>query len=145
MLYFAFGSNLDREQMQRRCPSSKLVAAATLPNHAIGFTGFSGYWGGAVATVSERRGSETEGLLYELTDDDLRSLDGYEGHPNVYRRQRKYVRAANGKRVLAYVYVRPLTEPDYPSVDYLKVIARAYMRHGFNIVQLKRAALMRTS
>ncbi len=144
MFYFAFGSNLDRQQMQHRCPSSKLVAAATLPNHVIGFTGFSGRWGGAVATVAERRGVSTEGLLYKLTDEDLASLDCFEGHPNVYRRLRKYVQREDGKRVLAYVYVRPLDEPDYPSVDYLTVILRAYLANGFNVKALKRAALRKS-
>jgi len=139
MLYFAFGSNLDREQMKRRCPGSKLVAPATLPNHALGFTGFSGNWGGAVATVAPRPGAQTEGILYRLTDDDLRALDGFEGHPNVYRRVRKYVRSANGRKVLAYVYVRPLDAPDDPSAEYLRVIMKAYMKHGFNMKALKRA------
>jgi gamma-glutamylcyclotransferase len=139
MFYFAFGSNLDRQQMKRRCPESKLVAPATLPNHALGFTGYSWAWGGAVATVAEKRGAETEGLLYKLTDDDLRALDSFEGHPNVYRRVRKYVRGADGRRVRAYVYIRPLDEPDDPSEEYLRVIMRAYMKHGFSMRSLKRA------
>lgn len=139
MFYFAFGSNLDRQQMKQRCPDSTLVARAILPNHAIGFTGYSGRWGGAVATVVEKRGAETEGLLYELTDEDLLLLDGYEGHPYAYRRVRKYVRGPDGRRVRAYMYVRPLDEPDDPSADYLRVIMRAYMKHGFNLKALKRS------
>jgi gamma-glutamylcyclotransferase len=141
MFYFAFGSNLDRQQMVQRCPSAEVVALATLPNHALAFTGFSARWGGAVATVAERRGALTEGLLYSIDEADMRALDGYEGHPFAYRRARKYVRLADGKRVLAYIYTRPVDAPDHPSPSYLKVILRAYLKHGFNVKGLERAAL----
>ena len=49
--YFAFGSNLDQEQMRARCPSAKLLGPAVLPGHALAFAGYSHRWGGAVATA----------------------------------------------------------------------------------------------
>jgi len=32
-LHFAYGSNMDREQMSRRCPGAEYVGAASLPGY----------------------------------------------------------------------------------------------------------------
>ncbi len=41
MLYFAYGSNMYREQMQTRCPSAEFVAKALLPDYELAFTHYS--------------------------------------------------------------------------------------------------------
>ena len=41
---------------------------------------------GAVVSIVPIRGAHVEGLLYRLGPDDLRSRDGYEGHPSSYER-----------------------------------------------------------
>lgn len=142
-LYFAYGSNLDALQMRQRCPGSALMGAGALPNHAIGFGGFSARWNGAVATIAQKRGARTEGLLYRVTPEDLIRLDGFEGHPHSYRRSKKIVHTDDGRRVVAHVYVQPTREPEAPSKRYLQVILRAYQQHAFDIealVQAVRAA-----
>jgi len=64
VLYFAYGSNLDDEQMRSRCASAQPVARAVLPNYALAFGGFSHRWDGAVASVVRARGARVEGLIY---------------------------------------------------------------------------------
>lgn len=90
-LYFAYGSNLSREQMKIRCPQSSYVGKAILPNYALAFGGFSAGWGGAVATIERAAGAQVEGVLYLLPRADLWRLDGYEGHPRSYRREMRRV------------------------------------------------------
>ena len=51
VLYFAYGSNLDGDQMRLRCPSARVEARAVLPEHAVTFSGFSHRWNSSVATV----------------------------------------------------------------------------------------------
>ncbi len=38
MFYFAFGSNMNESQMVERCPSTRFVGVATLPDRRLAFT-----------------------------------------------------------------------------------------------------------
>tara|TARA_B100000315_G_scaffold65392_1_gene59359 strand:+ start:3991 stop:4161 length:171 start_codon:yes stop_codon:yes gene_type:complete len=51
MLYFAYGSNLDNDQMKDRCPSAKDKGTACLKEHRLDFTRHSTRWDCAVADV----------------------------------------------------------------------------------------------
>jgi len=77
----AYGSNLDRQQMRRRCPGARAVGPAWLPGHQLAFAGYSASWGGGVGTVIPSPGEVVPGLLYEVGAEDLRTLDAFEGHP----------------------------------------------------------------
>jgi len=91
MRYFAYGSNLDWDQMRERCPSSAFVHVACLRDHALAFTRYSPRRGCGVADVVRRTGHEVWGVVYELSDDDGCRLDAFEGYVpgrrrNGYRR-----------------------------------------------------------
>ena len=75
VIVFAYGSNLDDQQMRSRCASTKIEARAVLPNHVLAFGGFSQRRGGAIASVVPEPGARVEGLLYRITSPDLRALD----------------------------------------------------------------------
>ena len=141
--YFAYGSNLDGAQMRARCPSARPLGRTRLPGHALAFGGFSGRWGGAVASVVRARGQAVEGVLYALSAADRRALDGFEGAPGVYERVARVVTAESGARRRAFVYV--LREPGpvaaaAPAPRYLAAVLRAYERLRFDPAPLVRAA-----
>lgn len=142
LLYFAYGSNLDGDQMRSRCTSAQAVARAVLPNYALTFGGFSHRWDGAVASVVRTRGARVEGLLYRLEDADLRELDRFEGHPFAYERVVKMVRDEYGRKRRATIYVQPEDgfEPWAPQPGYFGVLWRAYARLGFDVAPLALAA-----
>jgi len=126
-LYFAYGSNLDPDQMRERCPEARLLGAATLPHHRIAFAGYSHARDGAVATVLPEREVTTPGLLYRLTMGDLDQLDRFEGHPAFYQRTKRTVRDRHGRFQSAWVYQLPPEYPEGPPSDeYFSVIQRAY-------------------
>ncbi len=77
--YFAYGSNLDADQMRERCPSSRGVERARLDDHRLGFTRFSQRWDGGVADLIPAPGATVWGVLYHLHVDDLERLDRFEG------------------------------------------------------------------
>ena len=79
-LYFAYGSNLDLEQMAQRCPDAEIVGPVRLENYELRFRG-SGF-----ATVAPKKGSVVYGLVWKLTPNCEQSLDRYEGYPRFYRR-----------------------------------------------------------
>ncbi|TEA12834.1 hypothetical protein C8034_v005572 [Colletotrichum sidae] len=72
-LYFAYGSNLSLEQMAHRCPDSRYIGRAILPDHAwqINERGY--------ANVVPRSGSSVHGLVYAISAADEARLDRCEG------------------------------------------------------------------
>lgn len=142
VLYFAYGSNLDDDQMRVRCAGARIVGRAVLPNHALAFGGFSHRWGGAVASVVRAKGARVEGLLYELGDVDLRALDRFEGHPFAYERVVRFVQDEHGRRRRAMTYLQPedTFEAWAPQQGYFTILWRAYGRLGFDFEPLARAA-----
>ena len=77
-LYFAYGSNINLEQMEHRCPDALLVGPVTLQNYELQFRG-SGF-----ATVAPKKDCVVHGLLWKLTPSCEQSLDRYEGYPRHY-------------------------------------------------------------
>ena len=73
--YFAYGSNLCVNQMARRCPGATDPRPATLADHdwLINERG--------VATVEPFDGSQVHGVVWQLDDHDLATLDSAEGVP----------------------------------------------------------------
>ena len=133
-LVFAYGSNLNKKQMLRRCPSARFVARAALAEHALVFAGFSERWRGAVASLDERSGAQVFGVVYALEPLDLARLDGFEGCPNAYVRKTALATSRRGTRLRVQAYVQP--EPHLqlagPSNLYFNTIWRAYERLGFD-------------
>jgi len=141
MLYFAYGSNLDLDQMRERCPGHQVVGLAALQDYRLGFPLFSGLWGGGVAGLSHAHGEKVWGAVYELTEADLAALDAYEGwkgagnQHNVYDREVvtvDLVRPDDGsvpRRVRATTYVPRTFNPSAPSQHYLETVLRGARHH----------------
>lgn len=72
-LYFAFGSNLQLDQMRLRCPNSRYIGRAQLHNYRFQINS-RGY-----ANILVSAGDCVEGLVYLLTADDELRLDKNEG------------------------------------------------------------------
>lgn len=132
-LYFAYGSNLDTRQMQRRCPSAHVVGIGRLPGHRLAFSRFSESRGCGVADIVAAAGQEVWGLLYELSEDDLSgSLDHCEGFPDCYTRLRLTVETLSDGTPDAWVYsVVDKDEHVEPDSGYLEIIRKAASEHGF--------------
>lgn len=142
---FAYGSNLDEDQMGRRCPESYPTFTAVLPGYRLAFAGLSSGWGGGVATVVADPTSEVQGMIYEVTLADLAKLDRYEGHPTVYRRgSMGVILDADGSERIVQVYRRNAFPQNSPSDDYLETIQCAYDRLGFDGKALGEAAADRS-
>ena len=73
MIYFAYGSNMDVEQMARRCPGAEPMGTARLPWFGLRFSGSSAGWGGAVAPLVPDPHDWVDGLLYRVNQDHVRS------------------------------------------------------------------------
>ena len=79
-LYFAYGSNLDEQQMRERCPGSRALFRARLRGHRLDFTHLSATrWQGGTADIVPEAGSLVFGLVYAMGDGDFALLDRWEG------------------------------------------------------------------
>lgn len=134
-LYFAYGSNINLEQMAYRCPDASVVGPVTLENYELLFRR------GGFATIAPCEGGKVHGLLWSLTPDCERSLDRYEGFPRFYDKRMVTVRDGEGRSlsVMAYIMDERFREPMLPSTTYYKGILEGYQRNGLPVAALKKA------
>ena len=60
--------------MRARCPQSRVLCRAILPDHVLVFRGFSRDWEGAVATVEPAPGEVVHGVVFEVTPADVQRV-----------------------------------------------------------------------
>ena len=126
MYYFAYASNLSRKQMAERAPESKPKFIATLPNFKLTFTARAGKQGG-VASITPHRGEKVLGAVYEVSEKDLRRLDGYEDYPRTYDRRKVTVWTETNDAVEAVTYIKTDQSRELkPVPEYLAVIQQGY-------------------
>ena len=122
MYYFAYGSNLNWPQMQRRCPSSRFICIARLPDYQFGITRHSRLRNCGTANVIAARGKEVWGAVYDICDEDLLILDSFE---DGYRREILPVLGLNrGEapfKALVYIAELELDVP-LPNAEYKRLI-----------------------
>jgi gamma-glutamylcyclotransferase len=131
MYYFAYASNLSRQQMAEHCPEAKPKFIATLPNYKLIFAGWSRKWHGGVASIKPLRGEKVIGAIYEISDRDLRLLDKHEGYPAIYNRIDIVVFTEDGEPVKAVTYIKvEQSEETKPSREYVANIQQGYRDWG---------------
>jgi cation transport regulator ChaC len=119
MLHFAYGSNMARRLMWRRCPGAEIVSNAVLRDHRF-IIMKEGY-----ASVVPARGSVVHGLLWRITPRDLAALNAYENiDAGLYRPASLSVHAA-GRVVRALVYLGRSGVPGRPRLGYMELVAAA--------------------
>ena len=127
MYYFAYGSNLNKKQMRERCPDSKPLFIANLPNYKLVFVGWSRQRRGGVASIKPFRGEKVRGAIYEVSEQCLRRLDSHEGYPGNYNRFKVTVFDEDGEPIEAITYIKAgQFEETKPSKEYLAVIQQGY-------------------
>jgi gamma-glutamylcyclotransferase (GGCT)/AIG2-like uncharacterized protein YtfP len=132
-LYFAYGSNLDIQQMQQRCAEAvPIVAPGCLQGYTLAFNKYASSWGGGVADVVVAAGREVWGLVYDVSLDGLQRLDVYEGYPHMYTRFQGTISTAAGPMAPVWIYTVVNKQAFIPpSVEYLRIIQRAGKHFGF--------------
>jgi hypothetical protein len=131
-LYAAYGSNMDPEQMLRRCPASPHTGTGWIRGWRLTFGAEEYGWEGALATLVPTgpcdEGMDSPGVfvaLYDLTEADERNLDAWEGADHgLYRKLHLRVHTLEGDAV-AYVYALDAFEGGLPSARHLGAIADA--------------------
>lgn len=135
-LYIAYGSNMDEEQMDYRCADARIVGTAVVESHRLLFKGGKDR---AYATIEPEERSHVPVLIWEISREDERRLDLYEGYPKFYYKKELPV-LVNGETRSAMVYIMDERNPqNKPSYNYYGILERAYIKYGFDDFILKRA------
>ncbi len=122
MHYFAYGSNMNWPQMQRRCPSARFVCVGRLIDYQFGITRHSRLRDCGTANVFPSAGNEVCGIVYDISDADLLILDSFE---DGYRRDKLPIEPiGNSSEVLnALVYIAAIEKiVPPPNAEYRKLI-----------------------
>jgi gamma-glutamylcyclotransferase len=126
--YFAYASNLNKQQMLERCPDSQPKFIAALPNYKLVFTGWSRKWRGGVASIQSFHGEKVRGAIYEVTEACLRQLDKHEVG---YSRLNVTVFDEDNQPVPAVTYIKSGQLEEFsPSKEYAAVIWQGYQDWG---------------
>ena len=115
MLYFAYGSNLHRLQMKKRCKDSIFLKKINFKNFRLTFRNM-------YADVEYKKNLMITGALFEISKSDEKKLDIYEDYPIVYK---KYYFTYYGKKVMTYTMTQK-TKFTFPSERYLNIIKKGY-------------------
>ena len=131
----AYGSNLNRDRMKRRCPSSRVVGTADILGYRILF---KKSMTGAYATIEQDANWSVPAVVYRINAADEIRLDRFEGCPTYYYKHHFIlrIRRTNGRKTteLCSAYImhedRLLGKPD---MDYFRLIDQGYAQYGFDL------------
>jgi cation transport regulator ChaC len=129
-LYFAYASNMEPRRFQRLCPRGTLVGPARLRGRRLAFSRYSRQRRGGSADIVLDAEAEVWGVLYEVSDADLDTLDRSENVPAAYRRETVVVEDAEGRERQAVTYVANRTGDFLPHPDYLQLIVQGAEARG---------------
>ena len=130
MIYFAYGSLMNRSGLADLCPRAEPLRCARISDHRLAFTGSSSQWGGGSATIRLAPGRDVWGALYEVDEECRRAIER-SGEADGYVWAWTQVMDEEGKRIRAglLVKVRHL-EAASPSPEYLDVLRQAWTQWG---------------
>jgi gamma-glutamylcyclotransferase (GGCT)/AIG2-like uncharacterized protein YtfP len=131
MKYFAYGMNTNIMSMAQRCPAAVPMGHAIIENYRFRFA--------VHADIVPEHGAYVDGVLWEVTDTCVESLDQTEGYPFYY--DKRIVTANhNGKDMDTLVYVMVPNHPDSePGKTYYQMCTEGYLENGIPTAQLTEA------
>ena len=136
-IYAAYGSNMNIEQMKKRCAKAKVVGKGELLGYKLTFRG--GRTG--VANVERCDRKRVPIVLWEITKECERALDIYEGFPTLYTKEVVGIATVEGEQTaMLYVMAKQYEDmPAMPSEHYFEIIRQGYMDNGISTAPLMEA------
>ena len=120
--------NTNLDQMAARCPGAVCLGPAWIDNYALVFRHF--------ADIEPEVDSYCDGVLWEITEDNLMALDALEGYPYHYTRFSVVVNTDRGSDIaLVYQMVDQSFEQP-PSNHYFNTVYEGYEQNNVDTHQL---------
>ena len=155
-LYLAYGSNLNLRQMAHRCPGAELLGYTYLENTRLilGYTYlentrliYRGSLSGYYLSIEDAAGCRVPCGVFRITPQDERSLDRYEGYPELYGKvvySGLPLYAMDGTQrpgmIEAMAYQLPVSAPaGLPIPYYIRICTEGYRDFRFDTAYLDQA------
>lgn len=136
--YFAYGSNLDPNQMKERVGKCDISERSYIEGYKLVFNVFSKNWNGWAANIKKTKVSSdiVYGVIYQITDEQLKILTSKYEHKEPIPIS---VKLENGKEktdVKAYVWPKEESSHEPPEA-YRNKIVQGLSQHGYstNIIE----------
>jgi hypothetical protein len=131
--YFAYGMNTNIAEMSMRCPGAINLGRCTLKGFELKFR--------LHADIDQVKGSEMEGVLWDITEDCERALDRLEGYPFYYDKIEVIVDPVKpvnkNSHVVAMAYTMTSKGPEEsPSTGYEQCLIEGYTANGLDVDKL---------
>lgn len=133
--YVAYGSNLNKKQMHRRCKDAREVGTAMLENYRLLFKRSKT---GSYLTVEESRGSRVPVAVWSVSAKDEEQLDRYEGYPDFYYKKElvlpvKRFETGQVEQLKTFIYIMHEERLiGAPSARYMQTCHEGYDDFGFD-------------
>lgn len=131
--YLAYGSNLNKAQMAKRCPDAVPIGKTKIPGYHLVFRR-------GVLTIEPCPGEFVPVAVWKISEEDEKALDRYEGFPRFYRKQYfpMMLRGGDVGDVMAYIMTDgfPIQEPSFA---YLRTCSQGYKDFGIDTKPLIKA------
>jgi hypothetical protein len=130
-MYFAYGSNLNLEQMAKRCPGAVPIGPAILKGYKLIFNYYA-----SIENTNDNRYVVQGGLWY-INKIHESKLDRYEGVSDRLYYKKQVIVLLKGYEVPALTYImgdRPNLEGENPTLTYLDVCIKGY--EDFNLPKI---------
>ena len=140
--YIAYGSNLNVRQMLMRCPDSRMIGTATIPDYRLMFKGSKT---GSYLTIEKAPGYKVPVGVWEVSAWDEKSLDRYEGYPSFYYKKELVlpitgIRSGKIRRRKVFVYImHEDRQLGVPTNFYMRTCMEGYYNFGFDYEYLLQA------
>ena len=130
--YFAYGSNLKRERLRRRIGEWKGEQSTVLNDFTLTFAkGYDNHKSG-YANIKPCANSQVEGAVYLISEDQFKTLDGYEGVASgVYKRRQVFVEVDGAPTPATTYEMNKQLCLLRPSTDYLNLVLDGLKEHGY--------------
>lgn len=123
--YFAYGMNTNIDSMSQRCPNARAIGVGYIKDYKMVFKYH--------ADMIQFNGHIAPGVLWQISNECLQSLDAFEGFPDYYLRKFVTVTTENGDTIEALMYY--MTEGAQlsdPSNSYYDMVLQGYDTHGIS-------------
>ena len=129
MLYFAYGSNLNHQQIKNiRCLGSKYLKTIFLKDYKLSFCHPNKLNKLGYANIVKKKGSKVPGAIWKITKKHEKILDGYEEFPKSYQKKYFYL---NRKKIMFYIMDKCFFRK--PPKSYLNTIKEGYQNCNIDI------------
>jgi len=120
--------NTNLNEMATRCPGAVCLGPAWITDYALVFRHF--------ADIEPEAGNWCDGVLWEITDDNLQALDRLEGYPYHYTRFTVVVHTDRGSYTALVYQMNDQSYEQPPSGHYFRMVAEGYEQNSVPTDQL---------